>query len=269
VSTGPGGAGSLIVLDGTLNLRDLGGWPVRAGGHTSYGRLYRSDRLSDLSDRDHRRLAARGIVAVVDLRFEVEVAAHPSRLWPTVAAHHEIPMGGDLANQRSLVEQVLAGELEAVTAADVADSYIQLLTQHAGGFGRAIEALLGDGPGLFHCSGGKDRTGLLSMLILSTVGVGTADVLRDFELSNQYLAERHISDLRPTFEAAGIDIERFRPALTAPRSAMERAMAWLADGFGDAEGFLDEAGGTFGAGPRLRNLLVSHDRPAKGTSRRR
>jgi protein-tyrosine phosphatase len=260
MSSERGGAGSLITLDGTMNLRDLGGWPVstgeRAGQVTAYGHFYRSDRLSKLSDRDHLRLEALRISTVVDLRFEIEVAEHPSRLWSTVEAHHEIPIGGDLANQRSFVDQILAGQVDRVTEEEVGTSYIELMEAQAGSLGRAVEALLAGGPGLFHCTAGKDRTGVLSMLILSTVGVSSDDVLRDFELSNRYRAERRIAELRPRFMAAGIDIELFRPALSAPRSAMEHAMAWLAGTHGDAEVFL-AAAGVAEAGPRLRARLLS------------
>jgi protein-tyrosine phosphatase len=244
------------VLDGTMNLRDLGGWPVAAGAVTARGQLYRSDRLCDLTDRDHRRLEAMQITTVIDLRFEVEVTEHPSRLWSTVESHHRIPMGGDLVRQHSFVSRVLAGEIEGVTVAEVGEGYIELLQSHAAEFGRAVEALLSSGPALFHCTAGKDRTGLLSMLILDTVGVGPDDILADFELSNEYRAGRRIAELRPRFAAAGIDIERFEPALSAPRPAMEQAMAWLEETYRGAEGFLTAAAGVIDPGPRLRSRLL-------------
>lgn len=256
-----GEAGSRIVLDGTLNLRDLGGWVTSSGIPTVYGRLYRSDRLSNLSDRDHRILESRRIATVVDLRRDHEVAEHPSKLWSTVRAVHQIPMGGHLSRQVSLAELILAGELGPITEADVAASYVELLNTQASSLARAIEALLSGDPALFHCTAGKDRTGVLSMLILWTVGVNRNDVLLDFELSNEYRTERRIAELRPGFAAAGVDIDAYRAALSAPRSALDHAMTWLTREYGGAEGYLTEAAGLTEPGSRLRQLLLD---PAPG-----
>ncbi|MDH3682694.1 MAG: tyrosine-protein phosphatase [Acidimicrobiia bacterium] len=249
--------GALIALDGTLNFRDLGGWPAESGEYRVLrGRVFRSDRLSDLTAADHRRLVGLGIATVVDLRYEAEVEAHPSRLWPTVVDHHEIPLGGDLADQRSFIERALAGEYDGITDADVGESYLDMLRLHAEDFGRAVAALLEGGPALFHCTAGKDRTGLLSMLLLRTVGVGAAHVLADFALSNEYRAERRMAQLRPTFEAHDLDIESFRPALSAPPPALERAMAWIDETHGGAQGYLTEAANLANAGDRLRAHLL-------------
>ena len=257
----PRAAGSLIELDGTLNLRDLGGWHT-PNGITAFGRVYRSDRLSDLSPADHERLEERGIVTVIDLRYEAEVSAHPSRLWSTVANHHEIPMGGDLADQRSFLERVLAGDLDEVTDDDVAESYVDMLSVHPGELGRAVEAILDARPALYHCTAGKDRTGLLSMLLLSTVGVSDTDILADFELSNEYRASRRRDQLRPTFEAEGIDIDRYWPALSAPGPALVAAMAWLRDQFESPARYLAEQAGVSDPVGRIHHLLLAPaDRP--------
>ena len=121
----------------------------------------------------------------------------------------------------------MAGEIEEVTIDDVAASYVEMLTRHADGFARAVEALLDPRPALFHCTAGKDRTGLLAMLLLAAVGVGEPDIITDYGLTNRYRAQRRIDQLRPAFERQGLDIERFRPALGAPEAAMLHALAWL------------------------------------------
>jgi protein-tyrosine phosphatase len=241
-----------------MNLRDLGGWRTPTGA-TLFGRLYRSDRLSDLSPTDLRQLEERRIVTVIDLRYEAEVAQHPSKLWSTVAHHHEIPMGGDLADQRTFVDRIFHGELDEITDEDVAESYVEMLDTHARDLGRAVNALLTAGPALYHCTAGKDRTGLLTMLVLAAVGVSDDDILADFVLSNRYRASRRIEQLRPSFEARGIDIDRFRPGLSAPGPALTAAMEWLSSSFGSPDRYLSEAGGVEDAGRRLRQLLVDED----------
>ena len=267
MTTNDGRPGELIVLEGTLNLRDLGGWTTELGGEqVALGQVFRSDRLSDLTSADHERLSGFGIDTVIDLRYEAEVAEHPSLLWPEVTNHHEFPMGGDLADQRSFIERAFSGEFEGLTDSDVGESYVEMLAGHATGFGQAVEAVLGGGPSLFHCTAGKDRTGLLAMLILRTVGVSEPDVLADFEFSNQYRAERRMAQLRPVFEAEGLDIERFRPALSAPRPAMERALSWVRERYGTAEGFLTDGAQVANAGVRLRSRLLEPTAPPASSS---
>ncbi len=254
--------GSLIALEGTLNLRDLGGWPTASGDQVVVrARLYRSDRLSDLSPADHRVLERLGIATVVDLRYEREAAEHPSQLWPGVADHLSIPMGGDLADQRSFIERALDGDFDDITDDDVGESYVTFLIDHAAEFGAAIEAVTGEAPALFHCTAGKDRTGLLAMLVLRTLGVDDADVLRDFTLSNEYRAERRMSDLRPVFAARGLDVERFRPALSAPGPALLRAMQWIDDTHGSTVDYLAGPCGLPDAADRLRRKLLEPAAP--------
>lgn len=246
-----------------MNVRDLGGWPTGSGaaggstpGRTAYGRLYRSDRLSNLSAADQRHLDERGIVTVIDLRYRAEVAEHPSRLWPSVTHHHQIPMGGDLADQRTFLERAFSGDMGPVSDDDVAQSYLTMLSDHGPELGQAVEALLAATPALFHCSAGKDRTGLLSMLVLGTVGVSDDDILTDFELSNLYRTERRINQLRPLFSEQGLDVEAYRAALGAPRSALEAALAWLRASFGTPARYLSEAAGVVDPTSRLSLLLV-------------
>ena len=196
--------GALIALDGTLNLRDLGGWTTSSGTDmVTRGRLYRSDRLSDLTAADHALLERLRIATVVDLRYEREVTEHPSRLWSGVENHLSIPMGGELADQRSFIERALDGDFDGITDDDVGESYITFLADHAVDFGTAIAAVTDGAPALFHCTAGKDRTGLLAMLVLRTLAVSDADVLRDFTLSNMYRAERRMAELRPVFAERG------------------------------------------------------------------
>ena len=264
-SSHPGPPGALIELDGTLNFRDLGGWVTADGRHqVTRGVLYRSDRLSDLSDDDHAHLEQLGIETVVDLRYDAEAAQHPSRLWATVRHHLRCGMGGELADQRSFIERALDGDYDGITDADVGESYVDLLTGYASSLGAAVEAILVGGPGLFHCTAGKDRTGLLAMLILRTVGVAVDDVLTDFALSNPYRAERRIAQLAPVFAARGLDIESFRPALSAPPVALERAMAWIEANHGSAARFLLEAAGVDDPVERLTERVLE---PATDTGR--
>ena len=190
--------GARIDLEGALNLRDLGGWAAD-GGTVAYGRIFRSDRLSELSDADLATFAGLGVRTVIDLRHGSEVEEAPSRLWPTVDYHENIPMAGDSVQPRTFLEMAFSGEMDGMTDAFVGETYISMLTRHAQDFGRAINLAVSRAPSLFHCTAGKDRTGLFAMLVLRSIGVSHDDVMTDFTLSNPYRAEARIVALAPMF----------------------------------------------------------------------
>jgi protein-tyrosine phosphatase len=125
-----------------------------------------------------------------------------------------------------------SGEMDGITDVDVGEMYIGMLIRHAADFGRAINLAVTRSPSLFHCTAGKDRTGLLTMLVLSSLGVSEQDVLTDFTLSNAYRAESRIKELTPLFAERGLDVEHYRPALSAPQRALEMAIEWLGDTHG-------------------------------------
>lgn len=234
--------GARIELEGALNLRDLGGWKADSG-RTVYGRLFRSDRLSDLSDADHATLGGLGIRTVIDLRHGHEIDDAPSRLWSSVRTHINFPMTGDAVQPRTFLELAFSGEMDGISDITVGETYIGMLTRHADDFGRAINLAVESSPSLFHCTAGKDRTGLFAMLVLTSLGVDESDVLHDFTLSNAYRAETRIQQLTPLFAERGLDVEDFRPALSAPQPALEMAMDWLATTHGGSRGYLTKVAG--------------------------
>ncbi len=234
--------GQRIDLEGALNLRDLGGWPTMHGGTVRRGVAFRCDRLSQLTPADHDTLGALDITTVIDFRYEREVADDPSRLWPAVSNHIEIPMAGKLAQEKSFLERAFAGEMAGIDDDWVFDSYVAILEDHAEDYARAIRHVIDDGSSLFHCTAGKDRTGLMAMLLLSVVGVDREYILDDFDLSNRYRAEPRMAQLAATFAEKGLDVEDFRPALGAPRPAMHKTLQWLDANHGGPLGYLaDEA----------------------------
>jgi protein-tyrosine phosphatase len=249
--------GDRLPLEGVRNLRDLGGYRTRDGRAVRRGLLFRSDRLTDLSDADVARLAGIGIRTVVDLRYQTEVSEHPSRLWSTVERHEHVPLAGAMVKERSFLDQVFSGDVAAITDDDVAASYVELLEEHPSDFARVVRIVVAGAPALFHCTAGKDRTGLVAMFVLSVLGVEAPVVLDDFELSNRHRAEPRIAELRPSFAARGLDIEAFRPGLSAPRAALVAAMGWLEREVGGPERYLREVGGLDGGElDALRALLL-------------
>ena len=231
---------AVLSLTGAMNCRDVGGYEIDGGHHVRRNVLFRSDRLSGLSDDAREELASYGIRTVVDFRTSAESNRDVSRLWPTVTTHAPLPIGDEIAQQTEFVERIRAGEITSVTVNDVADSYIEMLTESGTQFASFLDlaADLDCWPLLFHCTAGKDRTGIAAALVLELCGVDRECVLDDYELTNELRSERRINELRPSLEAAGADVEAIRPALSAPRDAMAQTLRHLDTHYGGVEQFL-------------------------------
>ncbi|MBM46070.1 MAG: hypothetical protein CL458_12205 [Acidimicrobiaceae bacterium] len=231
---------AIIDLSGAMNCRDIGGYPTREGRRVRTNAIFRSDRLSDLIEDDLEELASYGIRTVVDFRTAAETHRDISRLWSTVTTHVPLPIGDEIAQQTEFVDRIRAGEITAVTVTDVADSYIEMLSDSGQQFVNFLElaADIESWPLLFHCTAGKDRTGIAAALILELCGVERELVLDDYELTNTLRSERRIAQLRPSLEEAGADIEAIRPALSAPRQAMEQTLAYFDAEHGGVKQFL-------------------------------
>ena len=97
-------------MDGPDNFRDLGGYPTQDGSTTRWGRVFRSDRLDELSTDDQAVIKSLGISTVFDLRSNAEVAAAPDLLPDAVDWVH-LPMSSDVAQHRSLLARIIDGAL--------------------------------------------------------------------------------------------------------------------------------------------------------------
>ncbi len=107
-------------------------------------------------------------------------------------------------------------------------------------FGRLFSQLgQPDGvPAVFHCTGGKDRTGMAAALLLSWLGVNRETVLDDYELTNRYLCANHVPEVVDLFITGGIAPPAAIAMLSAPRWAMAEALNVMDRVYGGIETYL-------------------------------
>ena len=261
-----GGAGIVaaerrVPLEGSLNFRDLGGYRTADGRRVRWGLVFRSDGLDQLTDADLDSLRRLGIRVVHDFRFDLERQRRPSRLPDDGSILVEsLAIGGDASQERELLDLIMTGELTEVGIDFMVETYLEMVDTGAPAFGRLLTSLAVPDrlPALFHCTAGKDRTGIAAALLLSLVGVDDQTVLDDYELSTTLRSDVRIEQLRPTLEAAGVVIENVRPFLSAPRPALAAALGLIAERHGSVERYLvDQAGVEAAALETLRRHLVS------------
>ncbi len=270
-----------LPLEGGHNFRDLGGYRSVDGRTVRWGRLFRSGRLSGLTTDDVARLAGRGIRVVCDLRTPVERRREPSveGLAPVhLAWDYDVGHGRlrELASQPGVTPQQIHDGL--------ADAYAGMPWQFARPYADAIRLLVdGQLPLVFHCTAGKDRTGVLAALILRALEVPERDVVEDYLLTDRCLdIAALVASTRPADEgtagsgpaaengAAGygflrqLDARARAPLLSCHRDFLARALDAVMARHGSVAAYLDEALGIREADLlRLRDQLL--EVPLAGT----
>lgn len=225
-----------VPLDGTRNVRDVGGYPAAGGRVTRWRTLLRGDALDRLPVHAQRQLLDLGVRTVVDLRWPDELERYPSvfAASPDVAYHH-VPLLAD----------------DPTPHLGLAGMYLHILDARAGQLAEVVRLLLAaDGlPAFVGCAAGKDRTGVLVALLLDAVGVPHEVVVEDYAVSAYWFA----------FPVSHIEPDDWRAealVVDSPPEFMRQALAHLADEHGGARALLLRQGLTEADLARLTELLT-------------
>lgn len=236
-----------VLLEGPGNFRDLGGLTTLDGAVTARGLVYRSDRLSSLSDADLVRLEALGVRHVFDLRSDQEAEQHPDRL-PVGASYERLAMTSDDKRQaRTIYDRISAGEITSYGEAEMVAGYLRILENFSGSFARLVRQAARGEPMVVHCTAGKDRTGLASMLLLGLAGVADEDIAADYAASaarRRSLGRDHTEEaaLRPLISGLGLDPGDFEPLWGSVPSVMTATIEQFRQRWNDAHGYFETAG---------------------------
>lgn len=182
-----------LPMAGGFNFRDLGGFKTKDGRYTQWGKIFRSDDLNHLTDADLNYLSSIPLTTIVDFRSQKEVEAAPDKNPSSLKQNvHLAVEPGNLADieqiarlSESEMEQFMVDLNEMlVTKPEVIEEYKQFFS---------LLQADNDIPLMFHCSAGKDRTGMGAALILSALGVDEATIMSDYLSSNEYLGDKYAS----------------------------------------------------------------------------
>ena len=180
--------GAQLPFEGGDNFRELGGYAADEGKTVKWGQIFRGIPTSLLqSDADRKLLDSLGLRLILDLRSEAEAAKQPdsvpdgARLVRICGLCHSD--GSEIAFSPEDKEKLLQGRLDEDH--NMADAMYQQMLFGNKAFKELFRALeAGETPILFHCSAGKDRTGVAAMLILLALGASDEVISADFVQSN-------------------------------------------------------------------------------------
>ncbi|MFW5901401.1 MAG: tyrosine-protein phosphatase [Thermodesulfobacteriota bacterium] len=248
-----------VPMEGAANFRDLGGYRSAAGRRLQWGKVFRSDGLYRLKEKDLELFEQIGICQVFDFRTPSEAAAAPNRLPHTrPVGYLNLPVSRGEFDFMAAMKRIAKGDTDWLTPDFMVSGYIHNLEAHAKKWGRVLRHVAGAGnaPTLFHCTGGKDRTGICAALILLALNVPEETVIRDHQLSNVYIAAL-IPRIKERIAAYGIDPDLLDPYLTAPEEAITAAIDHLRLHYGSACAYLREKAGVYpGELDQLRENLL-------------
>ncbi len=237
----------MIALEGAVNFRDLGGYAAGGGMRTRWRTLFRADGLGELTRTDLSVLRGLGIRTVIDLRSGSElergrfdVGAHP------VAFHHfpfidELPDAQDFDRRPGLL-----GSQYLEIVRDAGDQILAALEVLA-----SPDAL----PAVFHCTAGKDRTGVLSAIVLSLLGVNEPTVVTDYALSGEAM-QRLREKLIRKYPEGRETLENIDEVFSADPAQMELLLDHLREHYGSVGAYVEGLGAGPGLVEGLRTVLL-------------
>jgi len=237
-----------LPLKGAHNVRELGGYPAARGTQTAYHRFLRSDDPSQLRPEDVDFLLGYGLSAIIDLRDEGESESTPDVAMPAEVAFANIPL---LHLDR--LDMATMKRYQKDGTSRLAALYRQMLYNfEAIGDCMRFIASAPQGCVLFHCAVGKDRTGILSMLLLSLAGVSRHDIVSNYIQSWSNLMRDE------TFASGWADIRRreYQDYMRSDAETMEYALDLVEREFGDVWGYLEACGVTDAELERIAGRLI-------------
>jgi protein-tyrosine phosphatase len=238
----------VLKFDGVHNFRDVGGYEGAEGKHVRWGLLFRSGNYAKASERDQQKLLDLGITKVIDFRSGMEKEQAPNRLPAELQdAVVEIPIL-DAGNKKLMEEMKIKVEKRDFSMMDfdhtefMQDTYETLVTEFAGSFKTYLEAVLANEgkPLVWHCTAGKDRTGISGAMLLKVLGVDDATVYEDYMLSRKYADKRWLIVLLLFLRSGLKGARQMRGMSLVERSWLERAEATIVKGWGDFETYRKE-----------------------------
>ncbi|GLY29561.1 tyrosine-protein phosphatase [Kineosporia sp. NBRC 101731] len=234
------------------NFRDLGGYRTGEGAYVVPRTVYRADSLGKLQGADWDTFLGLGIRTVIDLRYPWEIEARGRVPEAERFEYVNLSIEHRPYDQATIDPDLDPWRYLADRFAEVADDGADEIRQVIGHLAQA------PAPVVFHCTSGKDRTGLIAALVLTLLGVSRDDVLADFALTELATA-RLLAD----WHTANPDRPMLWPSYgRAPAVVMELVLADLEAEHGSVQGYLtDRVGVDTETVKQLRGRLLTEVRP--------
>jgi protein-tyrosine phosphatase len=220
-----------IKLDSAYNIRELGGYKTVDGRVTKKGVYLRGDGTHSLTPADLDILVKSGVTLVIDLRSPDEVTNYPSKFNSLKNIRYE-----NIAMFDGLMTFFSTGEMPS----SMADLYCWLLDNCQEQYKRIFRLFLNnDGVSLFHCTAGKDRTGVVAMLLLQLAGVPEDTIVKDYSVSESNM-KGIFTQQNQMLSKSGVEVPEF--IFGSNPEDMIKTLDYLKKNYKDANNYLLKCG---------------------------
>jgi protein-tyrosine phosphatase len=225
-----------VVLKGAANFRDLGGYTTKDGRHVKWGKVYRSADISKLTDSDLLVLKNRDIMYDVDLRGHQESAQAPDRINPGTD-YILCPAGSDSLGSWQKSMAYLKGKAAGDSLMEVFYDNTKYLGDRYRPFFAKLLIVPDNESLVFHCTAGKDRTGIAAALFLYVLGVPYDTIVSDYTATNYYRKDIN-SKAISGMSAYHIDKDVATEMMMARKEYLDATFAAIKKQYGSVDNFL-------------------------------
>lgn len=181
-----------IYFKQAVNFRDIGGIKTKDGAIVKWGKIYRSDNLSQLKNREFDKFKSLNIQTVYDLRTPGEIKGKEDNL-PDGVKYIHMPIVKDSADVLASIKgKVVRGQItEEQSLLFMTNLYSSIVSDNIAELRDMVNYVIqSESPVLYHCSAGKDRTGIVTALLLSILNVDRQTIINEYLLSDYYRREK-------------------------------------------------------------------------------
>ncbi|MDN6967905.1 tyrosine-protein phosphatase [Oenococcus sp. UCMA 17063] len=237
----------VLKIKGGSNFRDLGGYQTSDGKKILWGRLFRGSALNNFTNHDLRVLKRHHIDTIIDFRSLDESLNDPD-IYPKTVNDLRLTV----LDQDTTYSTITPAEFHRLSHSagfayqQMMRTYRRLITDEFSqrAYRQFFDYLLNQGNGaiLFHCTKGKDRTGIATALFLLAVGIDKDTIFQDYFLTDTYNHEQTEFELDRMMKNGDddTDIDNVKHFLLTDRRYLENAFAAMDEIAGSSRAYLEK-----------------------------
>ncbi|MFT3932915.1 MAG: tyrosine-protein phosphatase [Chitinophagaceae bacterium] len=238
-----------VKLQGVVNFRDIGGYETKDGRHVKWGKIYRSADLSRITPGGIDTLQKLRITYIADFRGPAEVKIAPDK-YPSTATRVSLPAGSEHTGDSNYMKKMMIAAKDSGLIPFYSD--ITYLGDRYKPLFAELLQVSPDSAVLFHCTAGKDRTGIAAALILYALNVDDQKIVDDYLASDYYRKKETERSIKGMMAMYKMDEPTARNLMGVKEDYIMATYNAIVARYGTVDRYLEEV---MGLTPEKRTLL--------------
>jgi len=239
-----------VKLQGAINFRDVGGYVTKEGKHVKWGKIYRSAAINKLTEQDLQKLQSLHLAYVLDFRGPYEVQAAPDKV-PTGATRISLPAGSENIGDSNYMKNMVKSMRNDSSLLQFYSGLTPFQARYTPLFDELLQVNT-DSALLFHCTAGKDRTGIAAALVLYALGVDEQTIMQDYLATNYYRKTENERSIKGMMQLYNMDEATARGMMDAKPVYLQATFRSIEKQYGSMDNFLEKE---LGLTPSKRKAL--------------